>query len=378
MGTNMTIIVVEDDLGLSELITEIIEELGFSSVIHFCAKDAINWLKYNTASLIILDYHLPDMNGKDFIKELNNSEIKYPPFIVSTGQGDERIAVNMMQLGAMDYVIKDSNFLDLLPEAIKKVKRHIDNEQKRVEAENALQQKIIELAEINASKDKFFSIIAHDLKTPFSGFLGLTKIMSENINELSLVELQEFSSSLMESANNLYKLLENLLEWSRIQRGKTSFNPENCSINFLVDQNIAIAKDFAKNKNVSIVSKINHEINVHIDVPMINTVLRNLISNAIKFTNINGIVEIGNIDSYSKEFDCFYIKDSGIGMPNKILVNLFQVDKKVSRKGTQGESSTGLGLLLCKEFIEKHNSKIWVESEEEKGSTFYFTIPKVI
>lgn len=254
-------------------------------------------------------------------------------------------------------------------------------------AEEQIQNQNKELAELNASKDKFFSIIAHDLKAPFSSFLGLTKILSDETQNLSMDELQDFSKSMQKLAMNLYKLLENLLEWARIQRGQTKFNPEACLLYMLINQNVEIQSEVAKQKQINIQNNVSDGLIVNVDVPMFNTVIRNLISNALKFTPQGGNIKIGIADSeamsnnsadkYDKETDLvLYVKDSGIGMSKKMIDDLFQIDKKVSRPGTNGELSTGLGLFLCKEFIDKHQGNIWVESEEGFGSTFYISIKK--
>ncbi|MFA6570284.1 MAG: PAS domain S-box protein [Bacteroidota bacterium] len=229
----------------------------------------------------------------------------------------------------------------------------------------------IELEKINSEKDKFFSIIAHDLKNPFNGFLGMTKIMAEDIQELTMEEVQEISREMQEHAKNLYGLLENLLEWARMQRGVTGLSPEDCFLSLLVKQNIDIISAFSEQKEIELINKVPVDLKIKADISMLNTVLRNLISNAIKFTPRDGKVEIGIVEG---EVPAIYIKDSGIGMNKDILGKLFKIDQKVSRPGTEGELSTGLGLLLCKEFVEKHGGKIWAESEENLGSTFFFTL----
>jgi signal transduction histidine kinase len=228
---------------------------------------------------------------------------------------------------------------------------------------------------INASKDKFFSILAHDLRSPFSGFLGLTKIMSENINELSIEDLQEMSKNMQASADNLYKLLDNLLLWSRMQRGAIVCSQEHFDLSMMVKQNVDIAHEFAKQKNIAFINNVNIGTVVLADPSIINTIFRNLISNAIKFTPNGGTIEIGAVAEPSKSFIEVYVKDSGIGMPINMIEKLFKIDESVSRAGTNNEPSTGLGLLLCYEFITIHGGKIWVESEVGKGSTFWFSLP---
>lgn len=231
------------------------------------------------------------------------------------------------------------------------------------------------LQETNATKDKFFSIIAHDLKSPFSGFINLTKFMSESIEEFSKIELVMSAKSLNKSATGLYKLLENLLEWSKIQRGITEFRPTEISAGELVEDNLMVLQDFATNKDINLINCIDKNIIIIVDYQMMNTLFRNLISNAIKFTQRHGRVEIEYQNS--DEQHIFLVKDTGIGMSPEIIEKLFKIDQKVSNEGTEGESSTGLGLLLCKEFVERHNGKIWVESQVNSGSTFYFSIPKL-
>lgn len=251
----------------------------------------------------------------------------------------------------------------------------------------------LQLREVIASKDKFFTILAHDLRSPFSGFLGLTKLMSEHINDFSIDDLQEMSSEMQNSADNLYKLLDNLLLWSRMQRGELECTPAPIDLTLIVKQNIDVAYEVAKLKDIEFINNINENTDVLADPGMLNTVFRNLISNAIKFTPNGGNIEIGvskNIvtaknqqsqngngvpESIINSFVNIYVKDSGIGMPLDMIGKLFKIDENVSRPGTNNEPSTGLGLMICYEFILKHKGKIWVESEVGAGSTFWFSLP---
>jgi PAS domain S-box-containing protein len=247
-------------------------------------------------------------------------------------------------------------------------------------AEIEIQMQNVALAELNASKDKFFSIIAHDLKSPFNGFLGLTKMMAENVSDFSLKELQDISKSMQTSASNLYNLLENLLEWSRMQRRQTQFNPKLYNLYSILKNNIAVVSEFAKQKEIELNTNVPEGFQITADEQMLNTVLRNLISNSIKFTSRGGKVEIGAMIQPYEGFKpsegsiVIYVKDNGIGMSADTISKLFKLDLNVSRPGTNNEKGTGLGLILCKDFIEKHGGKIWVESEVGKGSTFYFTL----
>jgi len=626
-----TILIIEDDTGLLELISERIESCGYQIALIQSAEKAIDWLKENTAFLIILDYGLPDMNGKEFIAELKINEILVPPFIVCTGQGDERIAVDMMKLGARDYIIKDSMFLEMIPLVVSWVAKIIENENKlklteqaliesaqfnkqiitsvkegiivynmdliyqvwnpfmenisglpasevigkyptdlfpflkksgylenlrktilekniskielqfqfpvtgksgwfsyliapmvntvgevigaittvrditeglaaeqarkrmeeallrinkavessgeaigmsdsqgrhfyqnkaftemfeytaeeldvaggglfiyankedglmvfntimgggqwngeiemlskigrkfpvllradvikdedgvivglvgiykdmteRKHAEEEIKLKNEQLLKLNTEKDKFFSIIAHDLRGPFSGFLGFTQIMAEELHSLTIDQIQVFSVQMKDSASNLYHLLENLLHWSRMQQGLIPFEPKEMELSPIIKVSIDILLESAKNKGIEITSDIPNKTEVFADENMLQTIIRNLVSNAVKFTPKGGFIRVSAKATGDKNIE-ISIKDTGIGMNQAMVDNLFRLDVQTSRKGTEGEPSTGLGLLLCLEFIEKHGGKIWVESTEGVGSTFYFTVPSKV
>lgn len=247
-------------------------------------------------------------------------------------------------------------------------------EKEKTMALELLRKSEVNLLKMNAEKDKFFSIIAHDLRSPFSGFLGLTEIMAEDLPSLTMDEIQDISLSMKKSAINLFRLLENLLHWARMQQGLIPFKREHVVLHLIVEESVAMLMDAAKSKKIDILCNIPHEITVFADSNMLQTVIRNLVSNAVKFTRHGGKVNIKAIVAADKSVKIF-IKDSGIGMSPAIIDHLFQLDVKTGRNGTEGEPSTGLGLLLCNEFVEKHGGKISVESEEGKGSTFYFTIP---
>ncbi len=239
-----------------------------------------------------------------------------------------------------------------------------------------LEESKTELQEINSTKDKFFSIIAHDLRSPFSGFLGLTKLLVDEINELSADDIKSYVSIIKDSAENLYNLLENLLEWAVIQKGNKRFNPDYFNLLYIVKNNYEIIKAKAIDKNISFNIDINKEFTAYVDGNMLNAILRNLISNAIKFSNPDSMIDIEAKDL--NEFIQISIKDKGIGMSQDLVKKLFIVGEKTSRQGTSGEPSTGLGLVLVKEYVERNGGEIWVESEENIGSTFHFTLPKVI
>jgi len=244
----------------------------------------------------------------------------------------------------------------------------------RKHAEEEIKLKNEQLLKLNTEKDKFFSIIAHDLRGPFSGFLGLTQVMAEELHSLTIDQIQVFSVQMKDSASNLYHLLENLLHWSRMQQGLVPFEPKEMELSPIVNVSIDILLESAKNKGIEITSDIPNKTEVFADENMLQTIIRNLVSNAVKFTPKGGFIRVSAKATEDKNIE-ISIKDTGIGMNQAMVDNLFRLDVRTSRKGTEGEPSTGLGLLLCLEFIKKHGGKIWVESTEGVGSAFYFTIP---
>ena len=239
----------------------------------------------------------------------------------------------------------------------------------RKQAENEIKHNHERLLELNAEKDKFFSIIAHDLRGPFNGFLGLTKLMAEEAQDLNQDEIQKIARNMRDSATNLYGLLENLLEWARLQRGATPFEPGPFLLMPIISAIIPPVMDMANKKGIGIRYQIPNDLEVFADEYMLGSIFRNLASNAVKFTRKGGNVTIA-AKSVSGSLVEISVKDTGIGMKSSMVDELFRLDVQTNRRGTEDEPSSGLGLLLCKDFIEKHGGRLWVESEEGKGSTF--------
>jgi len=231
-----------------------------------------------------------------------------------------------------------------------------------------------ELKKLNAEKDKFFSIIAHDLRGPMGNFLGYTELMVEDLASLSTKEIEDFALMMRNSAVKLFGLLENLLEWSKMKQGMIPFDPISFPLVFKIKKMIEPLADLVKKKNLEISFSIPVNLEVFGDIHMIETVIRNLVSNAIKFTHPGGKINI-SANKLGENFMEIHIKDTGIGMNPELASRIFLFDKQARRQGTEGESSTGLGLVICKDFIERHGGEISVDSEEGKGSDFFFSLP---
>ena len=239
--------------------------------------------------------------------------------------------------------------------------------------EFALMEQDKKLRQLNADKDRFISILGHDLKNPFSNILGLSEILTGEINSLNKEEIQDIAKNINKSANITNKLLDDILIWARTQQGKIPFEPQILSFKDICKDALEIITPNANAKNIKINYSSADYINVFADADMLKTVMRNLVSNAIKFTNNGGVINIQA--EQNSEYVTISVIDNGIGIAPNDLKKLFDISVVLTTKGTAGETGTGLGLLLCKEFVEKHGGKIWVEGEVGKGSEFKFTLP---
>jgi len=229
------------------------------------------------------------------------------------------------------------------------------------------------LIEMNKTKDKFFSVVSHDLKSPFSALLGLSDLLNEEFDDFSHEEKKKFIKAMRDSVYNIFQFINSLLEWSQIQIGKTPFKPIQYELNPSIHTIFGVLEVQAKNKDIELINKIQRNTSIFADYNMIETTIRNIVSNAIKFSNRGGFVELS-----SQKKDNYYeisIKDNGVGLREEEMLKLFTINESYKMPGTENEIGTGLGLILCKEFVNKNDGKIWVESEIDKGSTFKFTVP---
>lgn len=251
------------------------------------------------------------------------------------------------------------------------------NEEIQTQSEE-LKNKNDKLEELNATKNKLFSIIAHDLKSPFNSLLGISEQLAKDHNSYSDNELETYLNLIKDGTVKTYNLLENLLTWAQSQTDKIKFSPQQLNIYELVNNVISLLKETANKKEIKLISDIDKEIEIHADINMLNTIVRNLVSNAIKFTPKNGTITIKSEiiqDDSTRKVIKISVSDNGVGIPSEVKSKLFNISENITTKGTNNETGTGLGLIVCKEFVGRHGGKIWVESEENKGSEFIFTLP---
>lgn len=261
------------------------------------------------------------------------------------------------------------------------IKRDV-TEQKVIE--NRLFEYAEELKELNNSKDKFFSIIAHDLRSPLQALIGFSELLFSTGAKRSITENAAIAGKIHYVSKQLYDLLENLLYWSRMQIGTIHFQPSTLSAADIVDGTIGLFSANSEKKKISVINSIDRNCLIEADENMMQLVLRNLLSNAIKFTKSGGTIIFSSeykkekVNNQTKYFVEFAVSDSGIGMSEEIVQNLFSIEKNIARPGTERERGNGLGLILCKEFVQKHGGNIWVSTKTDEGSVFYFTIPMAL
>lgn len=234
----------------------------------------------------------------------------------------------------------------------------------------------LQLKEMNASKDKLFSIIAHDLRSPFQALLGMSELLATEVDEFSKEEITKFAGEMNNSLKNQFKLLENLLEWSRMQTGRMQYAPTKIILHEKVNDVIGLLSGNALKKNLTLINLVLPGVFILADENMLQSILQNLLANAIKFTKSGGTVQV-SATQISEKLTKISIKDTGVGIDSKNLKKIFRTDSTVTTPGTENERGTGLGLLLCKEMIERHGGTISVESDLGKGTTFYFTLPGI-
>jgi two-component system, sensor histidine kinase and response regulator len=333
--------------------------------------------------VIISDHIMPDMKGADLLQQVHTRS-PATLTIMLTGQADMEavtFAVNHAEL--YRYIAKPWEKTDLILTIKEAIRRYF--QEKQIKEQNAILQNMNTILEqqvkdrtaaleaANASKDKFFSIIAHDLRVPFTGLLGMTQIFSENLAEFSQSEIKEGIDSLQQTARAVYGLLENLLTWSRLQRGVIEFYPQDLFVDELAAQNVTLFAANADQKQITLRNSVPEGTQAYGDQNMLDTVLRNLISNAIKFTPSGGVIDIAA--SQDDEFVTIAVADTGMGIPADDLAKMFRIDVKYTNIGTAGEQGTGLGLILCKELVERNGGQLTVESELGQGTTFRLTLP---
>jgi two-component system, sensor histidine kinase and response regulator len=337
----------------------------------------------------IVDIQMPEMDGYELVEYLrsNSGTAHLPAIFVSAIYSDEYHHRKGYDAGAVDFLSKPFNpeiliskvkvFIDLYQQ-----RRALEEEvEQRRQAEQALKIANLTLEKLNIDKDRFLSIISHDLRGPFNVILGNAQLLAYSVDRLSPEDIQDMANSLFSGAKSAYDLLENLLTWARMQReGGMQCHPESLELAPLMAETLDLLRPVANQKEILLNSSVPQAVCVQVDRQMLRTVVRNLVSNAIKFTQRGGSVTLAVSQDGSQAlagFASVTVQDSGVGMSPADQNKLFRINLVHSTPGTEEEKGSGLGLLICKEMVEKNGGKIWVESELGRGTSIKFTVPLV-
>lgn len=362
MDSNKGIILIVDDNPTNlNVLFDCLNESGFQTLVALNGKDALDRADYAQPDIILLDIMMPGMDGFETCRRLKqNNSTKDIPVIFMTALSDTNDKVEGFTCGAVDYICKPFQQEEVLA---------------RIAAHITIRRQQRELAKLNATKDKFFSIISHDVRNQFNLLVGYSGMLNDSYDDYSDDERKEYIGEMAKASRRTHKLFENLLNWAKMQRGSMSINPVSLDLSILTNQVIFSVEAEIRRKDIEIYANLGKDNALHADKNMTELIMRNLVSNAVKFTPKGGEVKISNIPN--GDYMEISVSDTGIGMDKKRLENLFRLDVNQSTSGTNDEKGTGLGLILCKEFVEQHGGKIWVESEAGEGSRFIFTLPRV-
>lgn len=360
------VLVVDDTPTNISVLFDTLEREGFKVLVASSGESAIQRAKFAHPDIILLDVMMPGIDGFETCERLKADEDTAGiPVIFMTALTETLDKVRGFQLGAVDYITK--------PFQVEEVLVRLDSHLLIQKQKKELQELNEKLAETNRSKDKFFSILSHDLKNVFMYIPQLSRLLFESHDKLSKEEIGEVAKRLYEDSKNTQSLFENLLQWSRLETNTIKYDPEEIDLAAVVKKTVKMMTHHAERKNITISAEGTQQIFVYADNNMLSAVLRNLVSNALKFTPSDGSISIAaEANEHMAEIS---VSDTGVGISEEDQQRLFRIDVNHSTRGTNDEQGTGIGLILCKEFIEKHGGKISVESEVKKGTTFHFTIP---
>ncbi|WP_347841250.1 hybrid sensor histidine kinase/response regulator [uncultured Draconibacterium sp.] len=358
--TTPTILIVDDNPNNIKIVALILRSLKYKIVIATNGEQAIDLVEQTKPDLILLDVMMPKMDGFEACKIIKSKEEnESTPIIFITALNDSESLVKGFQAGGVDYITKPFN----KDELVSRVKTHLDLKQTRDSLERTTQH----LSELNALKDKMFSVIGHDLRSPLSSVKMTLEFLSKITNSPD-DPIAENINIMLKTTDEVFGLLENLLGWAKSQSGNLNISKEEIQISDLINSVYLLNKGNLELKKISFKTDVEDSDTVFADLSTIKVVLRNLVSNAIKFTPENGTITVSASKKEGKMQIC--VADTGIGISEEDLPKILNPNTHHTTYGTNREAGSGLGLNLCKDFVEKNGGTIWVESEQGKGSTF--------
>jgi len=375
MGNNLStesrskgvILVIDDSPTNLKLLFNTLSKDGFQVLSARDGESGLEQAVRMKPDIILLDVLMYGIDGFETCRRLKvHKATRNIPVIFMTVLSEPMDKLKGFKAGGVDFITKPIHHEEVLA----RVNSHLTIRHQQAQLRKQAEQ----LKELNASKDKFFSVISRDLQSPFEGLLHFTEFLMENIEGCSQNEIKEIVGTLQNSVGNLYELLRNLFTWSSVQRGTMEFYPQYVDICEIIARNLRLFMPIAERKHITLKNLVQDEMSVYADAGMVYAIIRNLISNALKFTKTGGKVRISA--AQNNELVEVSVSDTGIGISEEDLSKLFRIDVKYQQPGTAGEEGTGLGLILCKELTEKNDGSLSLESEIGKGTTVTFTLPK--
>ncbi len=365
--TFSSILVVDDNKDNLKVVSKFLKKEGYQIALAINVEDALNILEDTPIDLVLLDVMMPGTDGFSFCRQIKKEKrFADLPVIFLTAKTDTSDLVEGFEAGGVDYITKPFQKKEL----IARVNNHIE----LTLAKKRIQEQAEEIKKINRTKDHLYSIIAHDIKSPFSNISMLISALAEGYLEVGSEEYEEILQSINQSTQETYSLLENLLQWTRSQTGDLEVNPETFNMKEVTGTAVRFSELNARNKQIDLQVEMKDNLPLHADRNMMQSVMQNLVGNAIKFTPEGGKVTIQGI----QENDQVIVKiaDTGVGISEENMKKLFTDRGQITTLGTNNEKGSGLGLLLAQSFVEQNGGKIKVESTPGEGTTLTLTFPK--
>lgn len=372
----LKILLVEDNSGDAFLIEEMLIEIpdyNFEITVTETLKETVTKLNETEFDIVLLDLGLPDSQGLGALESVLDLQLNCP-VIVITGLNDGKTGKKAMEMGAQSYMVKGEFSGHSIAQTIlysierSKILKKLKDNEKELKKKNEL------LEESVSAKNMLISIISHDLRGPLTSIVGLLEITNAEFENLDDVMKKRYLKSILKSATTTKKLMENLLDWAHIQSNHRKVEPENIEVGWLIENGTNPLKQTALEKDIELEINASDKTEVFVDERMITTVIRNLVSNALKFTPRNGKVQISTAKSGNEKL-IVSVADNGIGMPKEIQQEIFKIGKTTSSFGTENEPGSGFGLILVKEFVEKNNGDLEIFSEPGEGTKIDLLLP---
>lgn len=366
--TGKPLILAVDDIPKNlQLIGAVLKSEGYRMILTTNPKEVLEIVREQLPDLILLDVMMPEIDGFELCKEIKAEDrIKDIPIIFVTGKTDISDITKGFMIGGSDYITKPFRTRELLA----RVKTHLQLKN----ALDTIQIRNRQLLDEISAKNRLFSMVSHDLKVPLSTLLGLSEMLDHEYETLEDVERVDLVKRVSRSVDAVRKLVDQLSEWVRLQSGGISFAPEEVDVSELILSTVELAGKQGLEKGVQMETVVPEDLKAYCDPYMLASIIRNLVSNAVKFTPENRKVMVGAFEEDQEIV--FSVKDEGIGMPKQMVARLFRPGESISRKGTSAEPGTGFGLIMVKEMVNYHNGKIIVKSDEDEGTEFEIRLPK--